>query len=497
MWSGYGLDRPGRMADGEVIVPLRPTARVRGTVLHSDTRPAAFVSVDFWSSGGYGVGVARTPQPLQTDDQGRFEVVVDAPIYLGMRASWQGASSPSIKLPSVEPAAVHDVVLRLPGRWSVRGVLLDSEGRPVRGGVAQLWVHWPGHDIEKPPWPDGDAYTNASETDEDGRFSIDVDRLGSFILMGTAEGAAASDTVLVSLHDQQPVAEVTLKLYSAVTISGRVVRADGQPVVGAAVSAGVGGMNYPSARRWGPTRSERFGYARVETDADGAFLLGPFHPQGVYQVTCYPDPEQLRLRQSIVDVKGGTSGLELVLDHAALVRAWVEGTVVDAVTGDPVPAFQMEVAQQTPDGYWTRSDEFADPAGRFRVEGLTPGAVYALSIQAEGWAEGDVPWFTASEQGRDVRVELHVGGTLEVEVRDEAGQLVRLAQVQLQRTSGAPSFFTRGQRTGESGRVRFDGLPRGDFTVTAQVGEARGHVDVTLAPDGSDFVSITVAVGEP
>ena len=231
----------------------------------------------------------RTPLPVETDEQGRFKADVDAFAALGVRASWRKTYSPSVKLDRIDPGSVHDVVLRLPGQWSVRGVLLDPAGLPVSGGLVQLWFHWPDIDPEQGPWPDEDPYTNADESDEQGRFSIGVDRLGSFVLMGTAEGAAASDTVVVAIDEHHPHAEVSLSLYAAVAIRGRVVRPGGEPVVGATVYGGVGGRKSSLARLYGPAPSSRLGFAHAETDEQGAFELSPLHPHGIYEVTCVPD----------------------------------------------------------------------------------------------------------------------------------------------------------------------------------------------------------------
>lgn len=180
--------------------------------------------------------------------------------------------------------------------------------------------------------------------------------------------------------------------------------------------------------------------------------------------------------------------LALVLASVALGqdaggRGTVEGTVVNAVTGAPVPhAFVYLMGGRRPAPQVstpTGGAMNADREGRFRFENLEPGQ-YTPMVRKGGFLEmgqgGSIPMpvgVAAGETKSGVVLKLTPQAVIAGRVVDEFGEPVQGAQVQAlmrQRQRGQESWsMTRGfVATNDKGEYRLFGLAPGRYVVAVQ-----------------------------
>jgi protocatechuate 3,4-dioxygenase beta subunit len=480
MWQRHAVSW-GRTLDGETAIPLLPRSRVRVLVLEADQRPAIGATVQFWSSGG-GPGVKpRVPRAAVTDSQGRVECEFDANARLKLRAQ-DGERRTLEERVKAGAGTEHEVVLRFPGDWSIAGTVVDAGQRPVAGANVRLWLEFPGFDIEGGVYPKENCYGDDAKSADDGSFRFAVPKLAGYTLLASAEGRPAADVLSVQVDELHTNPAVTLTLPDPSAIAGRLRTEEDGPLEGVEIRAAPGGIYFPLAALYAPSRQERFGSATAVTDAEGRFRLEGLHPRGIYQLSCVPDSERPNRRATRDEVPAGTLDLDWVVSEADLVRAAVSGVVLSAEDGRPIESFTVQLVERAGRGFMYRDGKpFSDPEGRFRLDGLVLGTSYSLKITAEGWADTDVPGWTASADLHEVIVHLERPGTLEVEVRDEFGTLALLAQVGVELQAEVPPLSWRHSlRTDDTGLVRFEALDPGLYHVTATRGELRAEVDVTV-----------------
>ncbi len=153
----------------------------------------------------------------------------------------------------------------------------------------------------------------------------------------------------------------------------------------------------------------------------------------------------------------------------------IAGTVVDAVSGRPLPRAQVSIFLQ--------GDETAamtDPSGRFRFTGLEPGK-YQLFAGAPGYVHQGLDqhgsFFTGVVAGEGLDTEhvlfrLSPQAVIHGRVADERGDPVRHAQVQLfsaDRVGGRVVTSMQAQtQTDDLGQYRFPHLLAGKYYVVVQ-----------------------------
>lgn len=152
----------------------------------------------------------------------------------------------------------------------------------------------------------------------------------------------------------------------------------------------------------------------------------------------------------------------------------IEGVVVDAVTGNPIPHAELSLEIQ--------NDEItvaADNSGRFRFDHLEPGK-YRLYAGALGYVRQGLDqhgaFFTGVVVGNGIDSEhvtfrLHPQAVIYGRVSDQNGEAVRNASVQLfslpKRSTEHPSVLTQAQ-TNDLGEYRFAHLLAGKYCLVVQ-----------------------------
>jgi len=233
----------------------------------------------------------------------------------------------------------------------------------------------------------------------------------------------------------------------AASVAGRVVDGAGKPVPGARVMF-AGGVS-PAA-----------GVAPAYADVEGRFELRGLAGSGqpcTLQVTAAGHATSTR-----EDVPVGVMNVTLVLERTGA----IEGRVVDARTGQPIPRFQVSdagvgVSSRGVDVMRPRVETyFYDSEGRFALSDLRPGD-HTLVARAPGYAPAAqaVPGVQSDATVSGVTISLLRGCRVEGRVEDPTGRPVARADVEL---TDAPDRAQRGtlrQNSDRDGRFTFEGLP--------------------------------------
>lgn len=478
-----GLGRSGWLAtaqlvfqarqDGRAVVVLRPAGVVAGRVLTFDGLPAAWASLRLGGDGAQ--ALLDLPAPPVADDQGRFELELDGGLVLSLVAERDGLSSRPAQV-VVQPGERVELELRLPGPWSLAGLVVGPDGQPLPGAPLTLWLDLPGGDLDAGRPPPGQPHREDLHADEQGRFEIDLPQLGAYLLQARAgdagpPGAVVSTEVSAGL----PHREVLLTVPEPSAIAGRLVDGAGQPLEGVSVQARPAHLHEPALFVYGPTIWGRWGQARGLTDDDGRFVLEPLHPAGRYIVFCRPEPERPERKLVLRDVPAGVDDLRLVASDEALRRVVLEGSVVSQVGGLPqdtiLPTLLIRLDGRVLD---TAQAPLRGADGWLHIEGLAPGYEYALRVDAPGLGAVEWPWFEARGPLHVFDSVLPPPARLDLELVDGAGAPLPWVDVTLRSTSQFPVPVRR-LRTDQQGRLLLGDLDPGSWQVTVLRGDQLLH----------------------
>jgi spore coat protein A len=330
-----------------VNVPLPITTAANGVLTGTITNAATGLPV-----AGVIVTVTPVPAPVAgtpaitavTDVNGNYSVAVPPGSYT-ISTTALGFVNTTTAAPTVVTAGVNaapaNVAVTAGANGTVTGVIIDPvTGLPVVGAVVTLT---PG------------GFTGV--TDATGAYSI-MAPAGTYTVNATALGfTAAPGTAIVAAGGAVAV-NVTVTTATNGIITGQVIDAvTGLPVVGVTVTANPGGLT-------------------AVTDATGSFSLAV--PPGSYTVTT-----------TILGFGNVTTATPIVVTAGATVPAGttaittapngtITGTVIDPVTGLPVPGVTVTV---NPGGFTGVTDAagvytIVVPTGTYTVTSTagTPGA---------------------------------------------------------------------------------------------------------------------------
>jgi RNA polymerase sigma factor (sigma-70 family) len=311
--------------------------------------------------------------------------------------------------PAAQPAARARPKGKAEADVPVRGRVLDPDGKPVAG--ARLMVF--GLDNAKPtPQPSAGA---------DGRFAFELPPphgYGARKILAAAPGFGL-DWIEVG---GQPLTDATLRLTADLSIRGKVIDLQGQPIVGARVAVydvhtGPPGAFDEMLKKWKKSPDEQDKAARkldkylwnhdsvarafrTTTAANGTFTLTGFGKDRV--VTLLITGPGIANTYAAIATRTGfdPSGaprtpLRLYPPDFTLAVSPdkpVTGVVRDAVTKAPLAGVRVYgtsvLGGEIPQGAylfhaWPEATTTTDPAGRFTLRGLAKGKVYSVVADPE------------------------------------------------------------------------------------------------------------------
>jgi protocatechuate 3,4-dioxygenase beta subunit len=357
----------------------------------------------------------------------------------------------------------------LPREASIRGRVLDGEGKPVADAVvAASYRDWRERTL-------GLVSCGRVRTEADGFFVIGPLERQAYALLAQKEGVGVSYSA-----NHQPGAWVELVLTPGARLSGTVTERDGRaPVANARVVV-----------------HEHTFRAETTTDAEGAYVLAsvppPVNAWAGYSVVAVADEFRRAERSSFVP-KGGK---EYRIDFALEKGATLTGKVFDRT--------QRPLAGATVGEGW-------EPFHRTVKTGADgsyslPNVDTSPNLLFVARADGYLPQQRQSDGTGALDFELDASLAVEGIVVDRADKPAAGARVYLHRVSFAPGFQpdTSNQASnfatsGEDGRFRFDEVLPGQVAVIAfhrEHGPGEQHpVDVPVGGPGPRDVRVRLREG--
>lgn len=437
---------PSDEADGgsgdEVTIVLERGTSVLGRVTDEAGRPVARAGVAIFAQGGG--GSARGGQSTaSTDEQGDFALhhVPGGPATLQVSHRDYPRHSEPVQLlpPHLGPTQV-DIVLR-GADGSLRGQIRDERGEPVAAAMVLL----PG---------DGILRSASAHTDAEGGFQVvNVDAGLREVVVHHAAFASYRTEIEVDSNSWLDV-----ELRSGVSVSGRVVDGNGDPVAGARIDTTPIGEAGQATREGAVSAAD--GSFTVERLVPGRYLLGA-RVAGYYAPQ---EPEPLVL-------DGDLDGVTLEVRRGVT----LEGRVVGA-DFDELASLKIFARHVNSDGRISPLQADVDFEGGFRLDGLSPGtwrvSVGLMTLGGPRSAEVVV------ESGRSPEpVVLRLGdgfkirGTLRI-YGEPAGWSAGMVRVILRSTGDQVGVSMRFIERGD--RFEFDDVPGGVYE--ASVGSSSGRL---------------------
>jgi protocatechuate 3,4-dioxygenase beta subunit len=347
-----------------------------------------------------------------------------AAVALSVYGFWPDSKPEAKPRASAEPAA-HPVEDRRP---EIRGRVLDAEGNPVMNAAVRLVST-------------GAPYRVAREaiSDREGAFSFARLTPQHLLVVADHEPEGFVTSAEVSVRDEESQ-EITLVLSATRGVRGTVVDGDHNPVAGAMLSVEGVPWRVPV----------------VASDASGAFhmILVPDQATSLRAVARGYRPVHVAL-----EPRDGKSELvvKVTLSEAPPVQGFVRGD-----DGEPVSAQIVACSGQASEEKTTSEDD-----GSFELSSSTIGCDAVAHLA--GYASSDP---VGVAEGRRLELRLKTGGSIEGEVKDDKGSIVRSYSL------GIESFVTagggapdKGPRAIEDalGAFRWEKLAAGRYVLTASV----------------------------
>lgn len=441
-------------------------ATVSGKIVGTDGKPipGANVSLTFY------LAKERKTFVLVSDAEGGYAVEID---LTNRRSNTLQAMivayAPGYALAGDMLVKETGNVITLDRGESISGTVVDAKGKPLAGIPVRLYhARTATQQYAIPP--------------EEWRtwFIVNTAADGSWTLSGIPQGG----TAVIALNDDRYVREQQeIKLTPGVpappvkftvqpggTISGRLLDPQGAPVVGGQVAA-----YQPNSRMTSAT------YNYTVTVVDGGYRL-PGLTAGKYILRAYSEKEEW-IADPLTDFIVAP-GEQTAPDLHVRIGAVLEGTVVDAETGKPVPGgYLMFTTNQGPEGQSQRQMVNVDGNGHF-FRRLLPGqGTVSVDAPADGYLK--------SMDTAAVPVDLQEGKTVTLTLKVKKGLTVTGTAVDEAGNPAAGVSFYINIRCGQCE----DGC-RNDTFVPVKTDD-QGHFTANGLPAGKGRLNIAIDSDKP
>jgi beta-lactamase regulating signal transducer with metallopeptidase domain/protocatechuate 3,4-dioxygenase beta subunit len=357
---------------------LEPGVPINGVVLDEAGKPIAQATVSAWAQANQGEEprFAHDLGSVKTDEQGRWRID-DAPANV----SEVGVH---VRHPDYrrQPGATGGgrewrTILSKAGR--VKGRVVDGSGKPVNG--AQVDAGAMEYRDERTP----------VATNELGEYTLRGCEPGSAIVTAQAAGFGPEFRE-VKVPNGGEVEAPVIRLGKASTLRVRVVDPAGKPVAGAYLQI-VTWRGQPSLLRIGaqsevPWRSTW----NAQTDAAGRFTWTSA-PSDAVQTAIFKDGY---LRTGTVSLTASDQEHVVTLAPGLM----ISGSVTDAVTGKPVPRFDVIQGLEIEGGHgitWWRMGAVEYTGGRYSIKFDEEKRESSVRVEAPGYEPAESRAFRAEE----------------------------------------------------------------------------------------------------
>ena len=387
-----------------VTAQLEPGAELYGVVQDEDGTPLPDVNIFPFLVEHHAAALDHS----RTDSEGKYRLeclpIAGLRLSLLKEGYLDALRDVTITAPPGGEQELNLTLTRRPEGGSVRGVVVDAEGKPVEG--ASLTYLGPGFSL------------NARETTADalGHYRLDdvFEMSGSHSLLVRANGFAPQQLEFTPGTRQDP-AELNVTLQAGHRVRGRVIDEQGQPLPGVQVVWEFRVDSYVNP--WNDSAT---------TGSDGRFQFDSLPAESPFRFSRkgYSDIERVRLPLD------GEDEVQVTMQSEGVIR----GRVVDDETGNPVSPFTIRVAgtrDHKPGDVSAsnRSDRMAgiemvpDEDGTFCMASFVRGSFWRLTVEAEGYDPLFVPRIGVTAEKDAETVEFRLTPFDESQLMTFAGRL--------------------------------------------------------------------------
>lgn len=356
-WGAGGVNvrpfqsEPLEAGRADVELTARRGLVIAGRVVDGENQPVVGTNVQ---CNGQAAGGQHVNRWTQTDADGRFELngLDDGSYTVNAGQAWGGGSDyRPVVLTEVAPGTTDLRITLLPG-LAISGVLLDEQGDPVANRML----------LARATDPQRDGNWHQTTTDAKGAFRFGGLSDGDYAITSQQGWGGNQGTGVVEGGSKIAAGSTNLRLVfgKGVTITGRVVAADGSPVTSGGVNAyqPQGGNHNSSA----------------QLDQNGEFEISGLADGVTYHLNVWAQGFQQRQMEG---VEAGATGVEIVLERGLQVT----GRVLDA-DGDPLANTQLMFR---PEGHaGSHGNSRTDADGNFTADGLSEGKYTVMGWRSTG-----------------------------------------------------------------------------------------------------------------
>lgn len=476
-------------------VQLLVASTITGVVTDG-TGPVAGASVRLQKGGGrmgpqermmmQMIGLPRGGDVVQTDETGRFIFEALAAGEFRLNAEMVGYSDSPEEAVILSEGGTLDLTLVIDPGAVLSGRVMDDRGIAVEGATVRV-IEEAGTDDEmiQAQLFLGGALRSA-RTDFDGSYEIPGLSSGGYTLVAEKRGFARS--VERGVYVDAGTTQYFTLLPSAGLVGQVVDRATGDPVRDFDLSV--------TPRE----RDMSFGGAQEPvSSAEGVFEREDLSP-GTYDVSIRAAgfsgvSMEVELRPGIVEE-------ELIeLERAA----WIEGVVLDALTGDPVSGARVKIELPAVEGEDPASMEsimrdftgsVADMSrgdGRFELDAVPPG-VSNLMVSHDEYVVLSTPTpALVPGQMASMEIRLQRGASIRGELRGADGSPAGFTYIVLVGADEATDGVRKGVVTEDDGSFHFQGLADGTYRLSS--GTRGGSPAETTVTVNGDVNNVLMQMG--
>jgi protocatechuate 3,4-dioxygenase beta subunit len=378
-------------------IPSRDAKPSAGSAPAEEAPDGPLLAISVWADGEplgdakVALHGARCQERERTDGDGLVKthactagpvaVSVEVPDYIRVERSILLSESGSLERIDLEPGE------RLAGR------IVDDSGRPLPGITLTARMLGPSAArAPSTPW--------LTLTGSDGSFSIETMPAGQVVL-DISDGGAHEPTSVTDLS--LPTQAVLITLRRTAAMSGKVLGADGTAVPDARVTLAGSGV-------W-PARV-------LQTDPAGDFLFANV-PEGVYELRAEQGNTVSAPLEGVSVQPGSHAKIDLVLAPGVILR----GRVRAAASGAALRA-EVRVVEEALSGHERTVQSQAD--GSFEVQGLRM-LPHRVTLQSPGYV-AEQRWLTP---GSNAVIELLRGAAVSGKIVDSDGRPVAHADIEV------------------------------------------------------------------
>ncbi len=453
----------------QIDVSVRPGVSLSGIVRNEEGEAVEGIGVHTSTMSEY----YRTISSVATDENGAFEIRGVMPqIQVTLGASGRGYAAPETGPFDTGESGLDGIEIVVGAGGSIAGVVVTPSGKPVPDAMVAI--------ESEESWLDEPVMADA-----DGAFTLANLAAGTYQLyaqeMSTTD-SGLEDKQNVSIARGQAVKGIRLVLGKAPesTISGTITNVEGKPIEGAYINANT-------------MMGDGHGYA--ESRADGTYEVA-VEDGNIYRLDAGHPSYSSQEREGVA---AGERNVDIVMEGHGI----VEGQVLDAVTGKPIPRFEVAHTSGLSDSYdfqFLGYIAFYNEDGRFRVDDVETGEA-TVQVRATGYGPGlqQIADVKAGEANLGIQFQLQAGASIAGIVLDANGAPIQGARIHLGDSTGllwlmSESLEDAVATSDAEGRFAIDSLGSELTAISATHADyANATVDVALEPGKTEQVEIVMA----